>query len=46
MLCDGSNLIDHGYCWSALAIDGNGDWGMWFGGSGKRHNNYGFTQTI
>jgi hypothetical protein len=23
MLCDGSNLIDHGYSWPALAIDGD-----------------------
>jgi hypothetical protein len=46
MLCDGSNLIDHGYCWSALAIDGNGDWGMWFGGCRKRNNDNRFTQTI
>jgi hypothetical protein len=46
MLCDGSNLIDHGYSRSALAIDGNRDWGMWLGGCGKGHNDNGFTQTV
>lgn len=46
MLCDGSNLIDNGYGWSALAMDGNGDWWVWFGGSGEGHHDNGFTQTI